>query len=418
MHPDAAGATAPTSPTRSVVTFLFTDVVASTQIAQRFPALAGETLDTQHALIVDTVREHGGEVFERIGDAAYAAFDDATRAIAAADVVQQRISAHDWGEVGHLQVRVSMDRGEVERRGERYFGTPLFRCARLQDMAHGGEILATAAIVDDPGLVMPDEMRFRDLGEQRLKGLAESVHVYGLVHTARDGSAVAATATATMTEAEAVADDNERIRVLLVDDHQVVRRGLRGFLELLSDIEVVGEAEDGEQGVALADRLLPDVVLMDLLMPKMDGLTAIATIKQSHPEIEIVAVTSFIEEEKVTAALEAGASGYLLKDADAEEVANAVRAAHAGEVSLDPAVARLLAQRMRNRKVEEPVEPLTQREKEVLAQLAKGASNKEIAYELSITERTARTHVSNILGKLGLASRTQAALYAVEHKLV
>ena len=126
---------------------------------------------------------------------------------------------------------------------------------------------------------------------------------------------------------------------------------------------------------------------------------------------------SFIEEEKVTAALEAGASGYLLKDAEAEEVADAIRAAFAGEVHLDPAVARLLAQRMRARKNEEPVEPLTAREKEVLAQLAKGASNKEIAYELDITERTARTHVSNILGKLGLASRTQAALWAVEHKL-
>ncbi|HET7636996.1 MAG TPA: response regulator transcription factor [Candidatus Limnocylindria bacterium] len=209
-----------------------------------------------------------------------------------------------------------------------------------------------------------------------------------------------------------------RIRVMLVDDHQVVRRGLRGFLELLPDMEVVGEAGDGEEAVALADRLQPDVVLMDLLMPKMDGLTAIATIKQAHPEVEIVAVTSFIEEEKVTSALEAGASGYLLKDADAEEVASAIRDAFAGEVHLDPAVARLLAQRMRSRKVEEPVEPLTAREKEVLAQLARGASNKEIAYQLSITERTARTHVSNILGKLGLASRTQAALYAVEHKLV
>jgi DNA-binding NarL/FixJ family response regulator len=183
-------------------------------------------------------------------------------------------------------------------------------------------------------------------------------------------------------------------------------------------MEVVGEAGDGEEAVALADRLQPDVVLMDLLMPKMDGLTAIATIKQAHPEVEIVAVTSFIEEEKVTSALEAGASGYLLKDADAEEVASAIRDAFAGEVHLDPAVARLLAQRMRSRKVEEPVEPLTAREKEVLAQLARGASNKEIAYQLSITERTARTHVSNILGKLGLASRTQAALYAVEHKLV
>jgi DNA-binding NarL/FixJ family response regulator len=134
--------------------------------------------------------------------------------------------------------------------------------------------------------------------------------------------------------------------------------------------------------------------------------------------IEIIAVTSFIEEEKVTSALEAGASGYLLKDADADEVASAIRAAHAGEVHLDAAVARLLAQRMRTRREPEPVEPLTPREREVLAQLGRGASNKEIAYGLSITERTARTHVSNILGKLGLTSRTQAALWAVEHKLV
>ena len=215
-----------------------------------------------------------------------------------------------------------------------------------------------------------------------------------------------------------VSEETERIRVILVDDHEVVRRGLRGFLELQPDIEVVGEAGDGAAAVALAGELAPDVILMDLLMPVMDGLTAIATIKQANPVIEIIAVTSFIEEEKVTSALEAGASGYLLKDADADEVASAIRAAHAGEVHLDAAVARLLAQRMRTRREPEPVEPLTPREKEVLAQLGRGASNKEIAYGLSITERTARTHVSNILGKLGLTSRTQAALWAVEHKLV
>jgi DNA-binding NarL/FixJ family response regulator len=214
-------------------------------------------------------------------------------------------------------------------------------------------------------------------------------------------------------------EDGSRIRVLIVDDHAVVRMGLRVFFDLQDDIEVVGEAADGSEGVAMARRLEPDVVLMDLLMPNMDGITAIGRIKAERPETEIVTMTSFIEEEKVTAALEAGASGYVLKDAEAEEVATAVRAAFAGEVHLDPAVARLLAQRMRARKSGEndPVEPLTEREKDVIRLLGQGMSNREIGAALFITERTARTYVSNILGKLGLASRTQAALWAVEHKL-
>ncbi|HET7027067.1 MAG TPA: response regulator transcription factor [Candidatus Limnocylindrales bacterium] len=213
-------------------------------------------------------------------------------------------------------------------------------------------------------------------------------------------------------------DDAAKIRVLIVDDHAVVRMGLRAFFDMLDDIEVVGEASDGSEGVAVARRLRPDVVLMDLLMPNMDGITAIARIKEERPETEIVTMTSFIEEEKVTAALEAGASGYVLKDAEADEVAEAVRAAFHGEMHLDPQVARLLAQRLRTKKTEPDLaEPLTDREKEVLGLLGRGLSNKEIGTELFITERTARTYVSNILGKLGLQSRTQAALWAVEHKL-
>ena len=212
--------------------------------------------------------------------------------------------------------------------------------------------------------------------------------------------------------------EGARIRVLLVDDHGVVRRGLRGYLELLDDIEVVGEAENGLVGVELSAQLVPDVVLMDIVMPQLDGIGAIARIKAAQPGVQVVALTSFIEEDKVLAALESGASGFILKDADADDVAAAIRAAYNDEVHLDPAAARVLAKGMRTRVAQQSVESLTERELEVLSLVGHGRSNKEIATDLGITERTARTHVSNILGKLDLQSRTQAALYAVERKLV
>jgi DNA-binding NarL/FixJ family response regulator len=212
--------------------------------------------------------------------------------------------------------------------------------------------------------------------------------------------------------------EGSRIRVLLVDDHGVVRRGLRGYLELLDDIEVLGEAENGLVGVEMSADLKPDVILMDLVMPQLDGIGAITRINAVPPNVQIVALTSFIEEEKVTAALEAGATGFILKDVDADDVAAAIRAAHNDEVLLDPAVPRILARGLRDRRDHPPTETLTERELEVVGLVARGRSNKDIATDLGITERTARTHVSNLLGKLDLQSRTQAALYAVEHKLV
>ena len=404
------------------LTFLFADVEGSTRLMERHGTDAGAALARYHDLVASTAADHGGRLFERIGDGAYASFPDATSAVVAADRLQSAIYAHDWGPIGRLRIRIAVVTGEVEVRGDRYYGRPLFRASRLQALGSGGETLLAGTTVDEVGSALPAGTVLRDLGTQRLRDVPEPERVFALVHTSRasgpDEPGERQRTDITRQGTEILADEEGPIRVLLVDDHAVVRRGLRGFLELLKDFDVVGEAENGREGVAAADRLVPDVVLMDLLMPEMGGLEAIAAIKQAHPEIEIVAVTSFIEEEKVTSALEAGASGYLLKDAEAEEVAQAIRAAYHGEVHLDPAVSRLLAQRLRQRKDAEPVEPLTAREKEVLSQLAKGASNKEIAYELGITERTARTHVSNILGKLGLASRTQAALYAVEHKLV
>jgi len=401
------------------LTFLFADVEGSTRLVERHGADAGAALSRYHDLVASAASDFGGRLFERIGDGAYACFPEAVQAVTAADRLQTAISDHDWGVIGRMRIRIALVTGEVEVHGDRYYGRALFRAARIQALAGGGETLLSGTTVDELGGTLPDGTVLRDLGTQRLRDVPEPERVFALVHTARARPRNAPQHDQTETQGiQSVTDEEGPIRVLLVDDHAVVRRGLRGFLELLKDFDVVGEAENGREGIAAADRLVPDVILMDLLMPEMGGLEAISAIKQGHPEIEIVAVTSFIEEEKVTSALEAGASGYLLKDAEAEEVAQAIRAAYHGEVHLDPAVSRLLAQRLRQRKDAEPIEPLTAREKEVLAQLAKGASNKEIAYELGITERTARTHVSNILGKLALASRTQAALYAVEHKLV
>ena len=410
------------------LTFLFADVEGSTRLMERHGADAGAALSRYHELVARTSARHGGKLFERIGDGAYVCFTDAPSAVIAADALQQAIAEQDWGIIGRVRIRIAVVTGDVEARGDRYFGRPLFRAARLQALANGGETFLAGSTVDELAGLLPDGTLLRDLGAQRLRDVPEPERVFSLVHTsrARPGNGAGPEATDAESAAErgegrsmtAVPEEDGPIRVMLVDDHAVVRRGLRGFLELLKDFDVVGEAENGREAVSAAERLVPDVILMDLLMPEMGGLEAIAAIKGAHPEIEIVAVTSFIEEEKVTAALEAGAAGYLLMDAEAEEVAQAIRAAYNGEVHLDPAVSRLLAQRLRQRKDAEPVEPLTAREKEVLAQLAKGAANKEIAYELGITERTARTHVSNILGKLGLASRTQAALYAVENKLV
>ena len=213
-----------------------------------------------------------------------------------------------------------------------------------------------------------------------------------------------------------------RIRVLIVDDHAMVRRGMRDFLDLHDDLEVVGEASDGLTALEATATLLPDVVVMDLVMPGLDGIAATAELKARHPAIEVVAITSFIEEERIAAAIEAGASGFLLKDAEADDLAAAIRAAHDGEVYLDPAVAGIVARRMRSNAMGGETRPsasaglqrLTSRERDVLRCLARGLSNRAIAEELGMAERTARTHVSNILAKLGLASRTQAALFAVE----
>jgi DNA-binding NarL/FixJ family response regulator len=206
------------------------------------------------------------------------------------------------------------------------------------------------------------------------------------------------------------------IRILIADDHSVVRQGLRMFLGLDPELEIVGEAADGSEAVKLCRELAPDVVLMDMLMPVMDGIAATQEIRSEMPDTEVIALTSVLEDAAVIGAVKAGAIGYLLKDTEADELRRAIKAAAAGQVQLSPAAAARL---MREVRTPEPVAPqlLTERETDVLKLLAQGKANKEIAQELVIGEKTVKTHVSNILLKLGVQSRTQAALFAAQNGL-
>ena len=217
---------------------------------------------------------------------------------------------------------------------------------------------------------------------------------------------------------------SEPIRVLIVDDHQVVRLGLRTFLDLQDDIEVVGEAGDGLAAIDQASRLKPDVMLMDIVMPKLDGIAATRRIKEAEPGIGVIALTSFAGDDQVLPALEAGASSYLLKDVSPEELVEAIRAVHRGEPRLHPdALRKVMEAAMGPRPDEAPAAPgsaagdLTERELEVVALVAQGCSNREIADHFVISEKTVKTHVGHALAKLGLKDRTQLAIYALKHGL-
>jgi NarL family two-component system response regulator LiaR len=210
------------------------------------------------------------------------------------------------------------------------------------------------------------------------------------------------------------------INVLIVDDHGIVRQGLRKYLDLHENITIVGEAENGFDALEKVNQFTPDIVLMDLVMPEMDGIEATQKIIATHPDIKVIVLTSFTEDDKVFSAIKAGAVGYLLKDVSPPDLAKAIQAVHSGETHLHPDITKKLMNQFVNPKSEAEITPedLTPREMEVLQLVAQGLSNKELAKELTISEKTVKTHLSSIYGKLNLSDRTQAAIYALKHDLV
>lgn len=211
---------------------------------------------------------------------------------------------------------------------------------------------------------------------------------------------------------------SDKIAVVLVDDHAIVRQGLRTYLELQPDIEVVGEAADGAQAVAVVREALPDIVLMDLVMPEADGVEATRAITAMSPSTRVIVLTSFSEDDKVFASIKAGAQGYLMKDVLPQDLVKAIRTVYRGEAQLDPEIARKLMQEFTHPQPTAPRHDLTERELEVLRLIAQGQTNKDIAEKLVLSEKTVKTHVSNILQKLHLSDRTQAAVYALRQKIV
>lgn len=212
--------------------------------------------------------------------------------------------------------------------------------------------------------------------------------------------------------------EGDKITIMIVDDHAIVRQGLRTYLDLQPDMQVVGEAADGRQAIDMARDLLPDIVLMDLVMPNVDGVEATRGVTSASPSTRVIVLTSFSEDEQVFASIKAGAQGYLMKDVLPTELARAIRTVNRGEAQLDPEIARKLMHEFSNPQPQRPKHDLTERELEVLRLISLGKSNKEISEELVLSEKTVKTHVSNILQKLHLSDRTQAAVYALRQKIV
>ena len=388
-------------------TFLLTDIEGSTSLVRQLRDQYGDILSEHHRVLRTVFEDAGGEGIGTQGDAFFVAFRRPKDAVVAALTAQEALATHEWPHGVEPRVRMGIHTGEASITDDEYHGLAVHRAARICASGNGGQILvsqATYVLLED------EELTLVDLGEHKLKDFDRPVRVYELL---------------TNLDVTNGRRSDGCTRVLIVDDQSLVRAGFRMILDAEESMEVVGEAANGREAVEEALRLRPDVVLMDVRMPEMDGIEATRNLLgRQGADSKVVMLTTFDMDEYVYDALRAGASGFLLKDVPPEQLVEGIRAVATGDALLAPAITRRVIEEFVRRPPDAPREPppalaeLTPREKEVLTLMARGRSNSEIAESLVVSETTVKTHVAHVLMKLGLRDRVQAVVFAYESGLV
>lgn len=397
------------------VTFLFTDIEDSTKLWEQQPQEMLVAHARHNLILREAIESNNGYVFQVIGDAFCAAFDTAGDAVRAAVKSQLDLHTEKW-QGAYIRVRMGIHTGraEVQLADGLYSGyITLTRAQRLMSAGCGGQVLlsfATQELVYDD---LPKGVELNDLGKWRLKNLSRPEHIFQLMIPGLpcDFPSLKFISTKDFSM--------DTIRILIADDHALFREGLRALFAALPDIEVVGEAAEGAAAISQVDALKPDVVLMDINMPGVNGIEATRRILNTHPNLGIIMVTMLEDDASVFAAMKAGARGYVLKGANHEEILQAIHAVAGGQAVFGPAIAaRIMAFFQNLNSTHKPVTPtsifpeLTEREREVLQLMTRGASNKDIAEKLVISGKTVSNHISNIFSKLQVADRAQAVLRA------
>jgi DNA-binding NarL/FixJ family response regulator/class 3 adenylate cyclase len=416
----------------TTLTFLFSDIEGSTALLRKLRDDYGEVIADHKRLLREAWEASSGRELDSEGDSFFVAFRRPRHAVDAAVAAQRALAEHQWPGDADVRVRIGVHTGEATPAGDHYVGLAVHRAARICDAGHGGQVLiseTTRSLLEDE----EHDLDLHDLGPHQLKDFDRPVRIYQLGIEGLPGE-FPALRTQTGEKAAQLADRQEElaaapadgtVRVLIVDDQVLVRTGFRMILEAEPDLEVIGEASDGAEAVEQARALSPDVVLMDVRMPEVDGIEATRRLLGDEgTTAKVVMLTTFDMDEYVYEALRAGASGFLLKDVPPEQLIAGIRAVASGDALLAPSVTRRVIEEFVRRPPDsvrtppETLSELTARELEVLKLIARGLSNAEIAKELYVSETTVKTHVAHVLMKLNLRDRVQAVVLAYESGLV